>query len=1180
MATDISSLADYSALKKLAAALWRQDNAYHGAAVMVGAGFSRSAAMAGDINGKLPLWNDFSTTLAKELDSVTTDPLRLAEEYCAYFGRQALYDLIKIAINDAAWTPGEMHKHLLELPWTEVLTTNWDSLLERAAMAVHQPLYNVVSKQEDLSNARPPRIVKLHGTVDVTENLIFTQEDYRRYPQHHAAFVNFARQVFIENELCLLGFSGDDPNFLQWAGWVRDYLATHSRRIYLVGALGLNSAKRKYLESINVSPIDLSELVSDYDDSDARHEAAAEVFIEALQNLKPAQAWEWSPIQLHRATLSQDELDGIAHNTEKAAKRLEGQLKILEADRKSYPKWLVCPTKQRWELQTQINDPSPTPKNLAELEDEPKAKILYEIAWRYSITYEAIPLWLAHELFSICDPSKPCALTKRQQLEVALVLMKNTRWFEDHEFRSMEKATSNILYSNAKYWPEATNELLFHQAILARDEFDYDTLEKNLNQIFSNDPTWKLKKASLFAELGQFTKGEDLIAEAYREFLDQHRKHQDSIYIFSRLAWAHWIIRGVELWTPGREFKAFPSVYQDSKCSPWDHIEHIRERVSKELVKQQRMQSIEPSFEPGRFKDNSNTLSFSSELHPLLLLEGISRSVGLPFRWNGVSFLAESTARLTELEDIQGTHRFSLAIRSATSDTSDVLKKVFSRMNVACLSETEVNYLLNNCMQAINYWTDKRTSQSGELANYPVDRLRIFIEVLARVTVRATAEQAKESFYVALSLGNNPQLRHLWLFNPISHLIKFALESIPEEDHFSLLPGALFFPLQTEIGIKDHTEWPNPVIGLPGVRTHDAALDRRIDEIIDSIAPCSSSSAPALLRLMPLIESNFLTEAECVKIGAKIWESSPEYRSLPDTGLWSAVLLALPSPNNDAVETLVRSCLFEAKGSDIFDRLLLNSLVSAAQNKNITNFPTETQASSYFEQLVSWRASHSEKDIFGFSKQEEMHLAGLIGEVLSRSVVPVLSPEVLTEDNFNKLSEFYISVESPEALTAFVYFAAANHHFVERVRLLVRKGLQSKDPKELAYSSYALLKWRDLAQSTATDGLTSRLIYLIGANRLIGLPALLWTVNEMYNNEYLRVEDIESLEEFIPVIFDNNRYSNISPYSRESVSVSLVRAACVRMARDIANRNKDKNIELVRVLEEAKLDPLPEVRFA
>jgi len=84
----------------------------------------------------------------------------------------------------------------------------------------------------------------------------------------------------------------------------------------------------------------------------------------------------------------------------------------------------------------------------------------------------------------------------------------------------------------------------------------------------------------------------------------------------------------------------------------------------------------------------------------------------------------------------------------------------------------------------------------------------------------------------------------------------------------------------------------------------------------------------------------------------------------------------------------------------------------------------------------------------------------------------------------------------------------------------------------------------------------------------------------MYNKGYLSEGDIESLVEVLPVIFDNTDYRNISLASREVVSVSLLRAACVELARDILNKSQDQNCELLRVLEEARQDALPEVRFA
>ena len=365
---NIESLPDYPLLKKLAEALWQNETSYQGAAIMVGSGFSRSAASSGDINSKLPLWNDLLKILSEDLEydpKQQIDSLRIAEEYSSYFGKQALRDLIENTINNPAWTPGDLYDSLLKLPWTEVLTTNWDTLLERAASNIYKPIYSIVNKPEDLSSSRSPRIVKLHGTVQISHNLIFTQEDYRQYPNTHAAFVNLVRQIFIENEFCLLGFSGDDPNFLQWVGWVRDHLASHARRIYLVGALDLSPAKRKYLESINVAPIDLSTLVRHLDNHDEKHREATKMFLDTLQILKPKDSWDWEPTSITRKTIPENEISRVHKDHSYAATLLENQLDQLIKDRESYPEWLVCPSNVRWSLQNQITDPFPSSKNLA-----------------------------------------------------------------------------------------------------------------------------------------------------------------------------------------------------------------------------------------------------------------------------------------------------------------------------------------------------------------------------------------------------------------------------------------------------------------------------------------------------------------------------------------------------------------------------------------------------------------------------------------------------------------------------------------------------------------------------------------------------------------------------------------------------------------------------------------------
>src|SRR5690606_9147005 len=234
------------------------------------------------------------------------------------------------------------------------------------------------------------------------------------------------------------------------------------------------------------------------------------------------------------------------------------------------------------------------------------------------------------------------------------------------------------------------------------------------------------------------------------------------------------------------------------------------------------------------------------------------------------------------------------------------------------------------------------------------------------------------------------------------------------------------------------------------------------------------------------------------------------------------------------------------------------------QAKNIKEFPSADQAADYFEQLVIWRPNKDSNDMLGFVQNEERQLTDRVGQVLARSVVPALSSEKLTEENFQKLCAFYSEVEAPEVLIAFPYFAIKDEFFLEQVERLIRQGFQSDDPNKLAYASYALLVWRDQKESQAIDRLILRLIYLIGSSRMTGLSALLWTANQMYCKKYLSDESTVSLVEILPVIFDNAGYRNISPSGRESVSVSFVRAACVRLARDIVNNGENKNDELLR----------------
>ena len=236
------------------------------AAIMVGSGFSCNAKQSTKSKSDFPTWSQIGDQFYEKLYDIQPDNdssylsiPTLAHEVEAAIGRPALDQMLRSFIPDQDFEPSELHIEMLNLPWKDVFTTNYDTLLERACDSVTSQKYDIVVKQEDLVYSAGPRIVKLHGSFPSTRPFIVTDEDYRSFPQNFAPFVNTVRQALLENTLCMIGFSGNDPNFLQWVGWIHDSLGReYSPKMYLIGMLDLTESQFKFLGRRNIVPLDLS----------------------------------------------------------------------------------------------------------------------------------------------------------------------------------------------------------------------------------------------------------------------------------------------------------------------------------------------------------------------------------------------------------------------------------------------------------------------------------------------------------------------------------------------------------------------------------------------------------------------------------------------------------------------------------------------------------------------------------------------------------------------------------------------------------------------------------------------------------------------------------------------------------------------------------------------------------
>ena len=150
-----------------------------------------------------------------------------------------------------------------EIRLTGILKNIKDKEAELLQLKKAQELcISTVTKASELSIKRNKNIIKLHGTLrkngtygfdnDIQKQYVIAQEDYDTYPVKHEAFTQLMRISLLQESYCLIGFSGDDTNFLEWIKWVREILRSKEStdddyQIYLIDVQASPIPKEKSL---------------------------------------------------------------------------------------------------------------------------------------------------------------------------------------------------------------------------------------------------------------------------------------------------------------------------------------------------------------------------------------------------------------------------------------------------------------------------------------------------------------------------------------------------------------------------------------------------------------------------------------------------------------------------------------------------------------------------------------------------------------------------------------------------------------------------------------------------------------------------------------------------------------------------------------------------------------------
>ncbi len=481
------------------------------ASCMVGAGFSKNAEM--DDTTRMKDWFELADDFYEMLYGGKPSPkdikyksmLRLASQVEASKGRGALESLLQNSLPDERVYPGRLHIDLMKLPWSDVFTTNYDTLLEKAFIEADR-YYHKVTNKETLLYAPHPRLVKLHGSFPDIRPFIITEEDYRTYPHRFPEFVSTVRQSLVENVLCLVGFSGDDPNFLNWIGWLRDVMGVQASPVYQITYnIQLHDSNIHLSHDLGLDIINLADIKD------------IKGFPEALDFFLTYVGKEYKTKWSGR----------INSNNRSESSDIDALMTEMRQVRESYPGWIVLPISHMGEFSDTKEDiPFWSSRYSVCIDTSQQIKFLYEINWRIETALGSFDIeWylqaleqLTFEQTEVLDNS---IYHKLFWLKISLL--------NSYRIKGKDENYGQLLSRIENHTPELTYEqkclLTYIKCLYAISKLDYSNVQQIVDDwdLRSLDYQGHLWKAGVFIEIGQLREAEvmlqDLLKSVRRSIL-------------------------------------------------------------------------------------------------------------------------------------------------------------------------------------------------------------------------------------------------------------------------------------------------------------------------------------------------------------------------------------------------------------------------------------------------------------------------------------------------------------------------------------------------------------------------------------------------------------------------------------------------------------------------------------
>lgn len=989
----------------------RQAFANNNAAVMVGAGFSRNA----DGGDSLATWPEVARALWKALnpdaeESVFSTAMvtQLGEQYARVFSVPALENLLKQLIPDDKVAPSQLHDQLLRLPWSEIFTTNYDTLLERAAEKILDRAHFTVCCREDIPLSKildRRRIVKLHGSFPSQRPFIFTEENYRKYPEDFAPFVNLVRQSLLENVFCLIGFSGGDPNFLHWIGWVRDMLDEHALPIYLFVHSPPSLGERRLLEARRVIPVVIP-MPSDCEESDYRIRYL-ELF-KILRTPLETSVEEWGKFSVADSSIS------ISDDSPAQLKKLVATLPTLIAQRASYPGWLVAPANVRRNFDRSLNSlflRLESPKRYG-LQEHPHALVALfaYYTWQQGVLLDPIIDDFAEAAVAAIETTVATNFDTTSATSDVLAAMGIK---DQKSFRTawIEACIGVLRWARQELKPEVFSRIRTlleskSKAKILADEIEYEAV---LFDFYLGDmeaarrrlAAWRpgtvdaymlVRKGSLMSELGEVGAGLTLCMDGIQHLRAAQKIGRKSLLPLSQEAWACLVAHSIQ------RAKKMSNWFASNEASDEDEsIEHLSIRLSslaakgldvrrehEEILAQLNAEAQRPSVPRYRFNGfdlgaTSITQRFglASELQNKIKAAeawlNLADRVSLVPRIGNVRFTVDAYTQAAWWIQYHNTTRrmLSVAVRTGEDDIFKPKDETVPQHKTGWLSRyqvarTNVDLAIDICGRAL---TQAESVLASTRSPNEVQRTCKFnTEIFSRLVIRIDQAEVVLAFayrLITLHCANSLQSQpRLW--ESFGLALARCLEALAPKDQQQLVGDLIKIPTLPSQAVADHLvqNWVRPVRLLaqcpndvsPVLRL---ALDSEIASLLAEISvPQQSASDTAKQRrvfvwdrLFALKQLKLIPKAIESAIGQALWNGVELWPVLPL--FENTAPFVWPAPKGIVAKNRFRAFVLKNSVSEISSPSSM--IVQGRKTRRSWGFPARNE---FFK---NWIAAHEKQ---------------------------------------------------------------------------------------------------------------------------------------------------------------------------------------------------------------------------